>query len=270
MKVFDFATIPYDNRSLQINTRIQGIMQYGFSWQQEMKAQADIVARLEKVLNNKYILLKNVTLSELGLTIPLILLGPQGVAVIQPCAQKGIFRAKEDRWETMDNRQRKFVPAKENLIAQTAKLARGFAQYLHNHGYPLEVNSILMLTNPGTHIETQRPSVRILLIDAITRFASRMTQSPPVMSAEDGSAIQELIAAATQKPEAPPKTETPPREPVVSDAVTQSVDQKFTNMLAPIQKRIRFTKKQWLFLGAFFIIEVLVLLGFLFFIVLTA
>jgi hypothetical protein len=49
---------------------------------------------------------------------------------------------------------------------------------------PVEIEPVLIAADPGIHIETTRPAVRVLMIDGIKSFVSNLALGQPVMSSE--------------------------------------------------------------------------------------
>jgi len=264
MKTIDFSSIPYDSENISFGDRIQGMMQYGFSWPKEMKSQEVVSNAFEKVLGSNYTLLRNVTLIEEKITFPMILVGPQGVMVIYNSPVAGVYQAKGEGWAIMDTRAKKFKPVKPNLVTRTALLAKQLQSFLAEAGYSVEVGNVLALTNPGSHVETQRSIVRVILIDALERFASRYMQEDQILSKEDMYQIAEILNQATipQEDESLPE-ESEPRQ-------INQVESQITQTLTSIQSKLNFSRRQWILLGAFAIADVLVLIIFVLFILFTA
>lgn len=269
MKIFDFSPIPYSGGSLSLDQRVRGMLKFGFSWITEMKSQEIVIQSLERFLNNKFTLLRNVPLPGVGITIPFLLIGPHGISVICNSVVKGLFRVNGDSWEGLDNRSHKFLPVTPNLITRTSLMTRAVIYFLKDRGYEIDAQGILVFTNPGMNVETERPNVRILQVDAIERFGARLAQSQPLIPSEDVDTLKTVFETAFEE-EKKAKEEKVNPSPDYSQKVTNNVDKGFNSILSPIQKRMNFSAKQWLLLGAFVIVEIIVLLGFLLFIVVTA
>jgi hypothetical protein len=262
MKVLDYSPIPFDGGKLSFQDRIKGTFQLGFTWISEMKSQEVLIAHLNRVLDKQFTLLRNVPLPDGGVTIPLILLGPHGVTVIYNSPLRGIYRAQGDSWEIMDNRMRNFKPTKPNLIRRTLLMAQAFENFLKKREYEFATNGILVFTDPGIHVNTMRSEVRIILMDAIERFGTGFLQAEQVMTIENVRAIINTIETALQPEEEPDES----AKVVPHQQVAQTVDSGFLQFMEPLQKRMRFSSRQWILVGAFLIIDVLVLIGFLIFI----
>lgn len=266
MKVLDYSPIPFDGGNLSFQDRIKGIFQLGFTWISEMKSQEVLITNLNRVLDQRFTLLRNVPLPDGGVTIPLILLGPHGVTVLYNSPLRGIYRAQGDSWELMDNRMRNFKPTRPNLIRRTTLMAQAFDNFLKQSGFDKGTDGILVFTDPGIHVNTMRPGVRIILMDAIERFGTGFLQAEQVMNIDDVRAIINTIETALQPEDEPEES----AKVVPHQQVADSVDSGFLKAMEPLQKRMRFSRRQWILLGTFVIIDVLVLIGFLIFILISA
>ena len=263
MKVIDHSPIPFETGSISLQDRLRGVMKFGFSWIPEMKSQEVVQAMLGRLLDDGFTLLKNLTLPGAEITIPLILVGPHGVNVMYNSYLRGVYRANEEDWGVMDNRSKGFKSAKPNLVMRTKLMARAVETFLNDAGYKVENESVLVFTNPGIHVDTQRPAVRVLLFDALERFGARLSQSRRILAPEDVRAVVNALETRPQTAEeVASKTTSKP-------SVTETADEKFSQVLQPIQKRMNFSKRQWILLGAFVVIDIIVLILFLFFILLS-
>jgi hypothetical protein len=266
MKILDYSPIPFDGGKLPLQERLKGITRFGFSWVAEMKSQERVIENLGRFLDNSFTILRNVPLPEGEGIIPLILLGPQGIVVIYNSPLRGIYRATGDSWEIMDNRLRNFKATRPNLITRTLVLTRAFNTFLNQKGYAIEINGVLVFTDPGIHVNTTRSDVRVILMDAIERFGAQLAAEKPVMDVEDVRAIihsLEVVIKPKEEPEAEPKV-------VPHYQVAQSVDDKFNQAISPLQKKLNFNRRQWILLSAFVVVDVVVLVLILLYVVFTA
>jgi hypothetical protein len=66
--------------------------------------------------------------------------------------------------------------------------------YLRDRGFQLpEIEAVLVFTNPRTHVDTAKPSVRIVLADAIDHFSSNLQQFQPIMDLDDIKEISKSL-----------------------------------------------------------------------------
>jgi hypothetical protein len=266
MKILDYSPIPFNGGKLPLQERLKGITRFGFSWVSEMKSQEVVIENLGRLLDNRFTILRNVPLPEEVVTVPLILLGPPGIVVIYNSPLRGIYRATGDSWEIMDNRQRNFKATRPNLVTRTLMMTRTFNNFLNQKGYAIETEGVLMFTDPGIHVNTTRSDVRVILMDAIERFGARFLQERSVMDVEDVRSIIHALEVAMQPQE---ETEAEPKI-VPHQQVAQNVDDKFSQAISPLQKKVNFSRRQWVLLGVFLFVDILVLVGILLFVILTA
>lgn len=189
MKIIDKTPLVNEKGELGILQRFQGMFKYGFNWPTELEAQKAIVTFFDRQLEKGYTLIRNVTLGASGITVPMILLGPPGIFAIQVTYLRGRFEAKGNAWNEESGGG--YRPAGVNLIQQTSRMAAAVKAFIERQGVKLPVNvePVLIAANPGLHVESSKPAVRIVLIDGVRSFVSGLSTSPPVLSAE---AIHEL------------------------------------------------------------------------------
>ena len=203
MKIID--TTPFKGPDGQISAvdRVRAIAKYGSSWYSDVQAQDATAALLGRQLDRTYTLLVNALLPGTDVFMPLVLVGPPGVYLIYVTNERGVFRAKDDEWGSLDGER--FTPAKVNLLTRTSRLAQALQKFLEKQGIPLVVEPVLMAMNPGTHIDSVRPLIRVVMSDAVERFAIGVTQASRTLSLETAAAVVDRI----QKPRAVQKAGAP-------------------------------------------------------------
>lgn len=205
MKIIDKT--PYLNKNGTIGPleRIQGTFALGTNWYADMQGQNDVIAALGKYLDNKYVLLRNPILpGSQDVRLPLILSGPPGVFLLNVTSVRGMFRAKGEEWGTITSDH--FKPLRPNLVTLTARFSQGLQKFLERQGVinMLTVEPILLATNPGAHVDTVRPLVRVVMSDALERFAVSINQARALLSPEDAQLIiDRLLTPKVIKKEAP-------------------------------------------------------------------
>jgi hypothetical protein len=147
------------------------------------------------------------------ITLPLVLISPQGVQLILASPARGIFRAKGESWLSFSQRGRRFRPAKPNLQSRALAFTQALLAYIQNQGVPLpEIEPILVFSDPRTHVDSVDPETRIVLADGIRHIATSLEKAPVIMDRED---IQNISRLLTQPPRDAvlPDRETPLPEP---------------------------------------------------------
>ena len=169
-----------------------------------MKGQEQVIGVLERILDNKFVLARNPILpGSQDVRLPLVLSGPPGVFLLNVTNMRGMFRAKGEEWGTISGDH--FKPLKPNMISLTARYCQGLQKFLERQGVMnmLTAEPILLATNPGMHVDTIRPLVRVVMSDALERFAVSVSQARALQSPEDAQLIiDRLITPKTITKEA--------------------------------------------------------------------
>lgn len=280
MKVFDKTPFQDQQGNINIISRIQGTLKYGMNWFPELEAQKSVVAQLDRLLDKGYVLIRNFTLPDSDIIIPLILIGPGSLSVILVTPARGHFEAKGAEWNTVNNGVS--IPAKRNLIDLLSKLARAFQRYLqiNNINIPMQVEPVLIASDPGANVESVRPAVRVVRSDAIKQFANTINQSSPVLRVEQVLVSADLIIEPQPKSkEKPPEPEIPVETPASraqaifnasesaesaakpAPAVQQARPAKQALPDQPVRKAPAISRNQIVLLTALGLVECCILLG---------
>ena len=94
MKLIERSSITGEIQTPNFFDRIQGIVRYGLSWDNDRKAQDFLIQQLRNSLDSKHTLIRNVPLTGSSMPLPITLLSPSGFRLIYPTGIKGIFRVK--------------------------------------------------------------------------------------------------------------------------------------------------------------------------------
>jgi len=227
-----------------------------------------VLARFQRGLDNRFIMLRNHQLEKLGPPFPPILVGPAGLAVLNISQEKGFFKAKDDSWWRMNKNSHRFDPARPNLIKQSQEYAKKLAMLLDVRGkvHP-EVTPILIFANPGVNIETINPAIRIVLMDGIDSLISTFLKSEEVLRPIQINYLAETLEVMANPEKAIPKGEgedffgqdlilpdkkTPPKPPAIP--VPTEIP------IPPVEEKLQLSSKQWIILGVLLIITIVVLL----------
>jgi hypothetical protein len=244
----------------------------------DYRAEEQVATHLSKYLDHKYILLRNVFLPSLDAPVPLILIGPPGIFVIAASAVKGVYRAKDDTWAIMDEKDRQFEPARPNLVQRTLAMKQAMESFLTNTRFrDVELQAILVCTSTKVHVGSVRPAVRIVMTDGLERFTGNLIQSGGLLTNAD---VKELAAAVRQLE--PSLAEPADRE--IRDAFAFiEQPQKSTRQFRPPQvqpvltpklvsasNKFRLTTGQWIFVGVMLMIEIVMVMAIILFILRTS
>jgi nuclease-like protein len=146
--------------------------------------------------------------------IPMILLGPTGIYVIEVSYLRGRYEAKGDSWNVESGDQ--YKPAPVNLIQRTQRMARALQVYIERQGVkvPAPIESVLIAGDPGLHIESVRPAIKVMMIDGIKTFVNGLATGRPVMSNEQAHDFADrIVTPRLKKDEAVAPAPEPEPEP---------------------------------------------------------
>lgn len=221
MKIIDKTLFQDADGKISFSGRMQGSLKYGFDWYSEVEAQKIVIGQLDRSLEKGFVLIRNFTLPNSDIVIPIILIGPGGVWVIYVTNIKGQFEAKGDQWNTLINDRPQ--PASVNLLSIVTRLARALQIYLDRQKMelPAPIEPVLIAANPGAHIDSMRPVMRVVLSDAVKQFAISLLQTRPILRTEFIHELADRIIEPLP-PEAPP--EQAPK-PVPASPVSANPDQ---------------------------------------------
>lgn len=227
-------------------------------------AQESVLNALQRVLDNRYYVLQNVNLEGMEEPIPLVVVGPSGVRVIHPSGIKGVFRAKEDVWEKLDDRFHRFQLARPNMLAQTKFMATALGASLKSQELDLDsIEPVLIFTDPGTHVDAVRPAVRIVLADALERFVAGLVQSQGLFDEADVDRIAEAVLGQAPPPQ---KKESliPERDFFSFQDLPEDKPRKISRVIVDksepdFLKRIPFSRRQWAILGMLALFNIIIL-----------
>jgi hypothetical protein len=277
MRTIDFNQ--YKNRFVKL---VQGVS--ALFHRDEVQAEQMALGVLDKLLDRRFVAFRNVLLQPRQPIIPLILVGPAGICVVNWTHEKGVFRASENTWEKMDSRTQAYAPTKINLITQTATMATDVDNFLaivfpdksgeiQTGGVKIpEVETALFSLNPGAHIDSTRPAVRLVLSDGVGRFAASILQSEIAMDSEQIRQISEAIMSAipgwedithrkdyfTLKESAKKKTRKPVMSPEMANELA-TIGQEEPEIIRKVSSKASFNRRQWVMLGILLVVNIIAL-----------
>jgi|GEM_PF-1753381 len=216
MKIFNFYSKEQGEQKKPSDDALTKLLQQvgsslGISKYRKQRSYDVIKPRLQSVLDDHFALLCDYPLPDVDVHVPLILVGPPGVQVLYPSALRGIYRAKGRSWYMMNDRKHQFEPVKENPVALTDMLAQALRKFLRQRGVELDdVEPVLLFTDPGVHVDIANPVVRIVLHDAIQKFAAGQMQAPALIDEQSVDGIITLITHSSRLAAEEPDEHTPP------------------------------------------------------------
>lgn len=203
MKHIDKTPYRSETGEISIINRVQGMLKYGMTWYDRVKAQDTIAEILGRQLGGQFVLFQHITLPETEIDLPLVLLGPPGVYLINALHERGIYMAREDEWGTLTGET--FVPVRINQVKRAITMAKVLQVYFDRLGQKgFQVEPVVMAADPGLHIDSTRPAVRIVMSDAIDRFALSLIQARPIFDINTVAELERVILTGKSKQAAAP------------------------------------------------------------------
>ena len=184
-----------ENAECGIMAQISGFLA-GNSGVADKKATEVLIPMLNGLLDDRFTLIMNYPIPGEDVEIPMLLVGPSGLHAIYPFSKRGIYRAKDNIWHEMNNRSRSFEPARTNLIS----LSMGFGIAVEKFLKPLQlidtaVESVIMFSNPGIHVDFMRSHTRMVLRDGIEQYANSLNHMPEIYAPDR---VNSIVSALTK------------------------------------------------------------------------
>lgn len=265
MKTIDLTPYQSDSPILSALKPFQAILKHGFSWYQSRRSQEELISSLNDVLSDECVLLRNVNLPRISTPIPLILLAPAGITVINPKNKSGYYRAEGKKWEVM-GRGDEYQPAPNNLIRETWIFQKTVEGYLKRHKFKApNLKGALIFVSPETDVESISPIVKVLRADGIKNFARQIAIAKPAFSDLDFKNVLKLLThprlpKAERKPGKPQEKASP--QPEVQET---PLEETLNSLIASVN----FDQREWIIIGILLILVIIVLIALITLIVLT-
>ena len=231
MKIIDKTPLLNEKGELGLLQQVQGMFKFGFNWPNELAAQKAIITFFEHNLEKGYTLIRNITLGASGIMVPLILLGPTGIYVIHVTYLRGRYEVRGNEWNEASGEG--YKPASINLIQRTTRMANAVKAFIERQGVklPVSIEPVLIAGDPGLHIESVRPAIKVLMIDGIRSFVSGVVNGKPVLRIEAVHEFTErIINPRSPKKEA--RASTAPERQAITDQKTQPPSQEVSRARA--------------------------------------
>jgi len=268
MRTIDLSKFQDESGGTNILKTIQGVLSYGWSWQQSRKSQEELAEILETVLGNDCVLLRDVNIPKVGRPIPLVLITPAMLLVINPKTQQGFFRAEGKRWEEL-GRDDEYRLAPTNLIRETWLYQKTIEGYLKQHNFSAPTDrGVMIFVSPETVVESIRPRVRVIQADGIRNFARELAISKPVFSDMDFRSAVKLLT----DPRLPDKTKKKKVAPELLEPVETELDETMAIVdenINKVTRKINFTRREWVVVALLVVGVIVVLIALIMMVIFT-
>ncbi len=240
-------------------------------------AEDAIIARFMRGLDNRFVMLHNLPAEGSGDRLPAILIGPTGVVLLNVSNAQGYFRAKEDTWWEMSKTTHRFNPARPNLIKQSQEYSEQLAAILdkRERAHP-EIVPVLVFANPGVHVETSNPAMRIVLMDGVENLIGDIMNSEEVLAPNEVNFLADTLDIIGNPAKAIPMGEGEDffgrdlLEPEQKASFSLPKIKLPTRVsLPPVEEKLKFSPRQWLIIEILMVLVILVLVGGIIYVLVT-
>ncbi len=223
---------------------------------------------LQNRLDHRFVCLRNFYLPDIYPPPAFILIGPQGITLLRISMLKGIFRAAGESWEELDTRSKKFSPAKINLLLETQRMADMLDTELsRKHPDLPKTEAVIYFPNPGAHVDTEQPVIRILLADALDRFLSGILTKASI--AGNGCDRKNYAMRCSKREFCATSNDARTdkgdifslHEPQKKKSPKATLFPKPALKEPGVLKTLQFSKRQWVFLGLMIFVNIIILVA---------
>ena len=232
--------------------------------------QEEFAEALNRVLDHRFTLLCDVRLDGVDEPIPHILVGPAGIWVIFHSNEKGVFYARESGWAGLDGKTGEFRSIRPNPITSSLRKTAALREELDKQGIQCpQIEAVLHFSDPGAHVQTEKPAVRIVLIDGLERFIQNILTAPGLLDANTieqivtallGVTTQELLFPSGEIRDQYSMSEPPaPKKPAEPLRIAQ-ISRAEPGFIQSLSSKLPFTRRQWTLLAILLVANVIILL----------
>jgi hypothetical protein len=194
MKLIDLSKPRIDAAANPVIRWLNNVFTGGKTKQEELEAQEEVMAVLERTLGDDFTLIREITLPGLGTPIPVALVGPPGIFVLYTSSVKGTFRARGDAWLKLDD-SGNMKNASPNLPNLTRLYAEAIRKFLAQNEFPgAEIEAVLLFSQPEAFVENIKAPIRMVMCDGIESYSASLRLLNPIFSPEERVAVVRLLS----------------------------------------------------------------------------
>ncbi|MCC7130010.1 MAG: hypothetical protein B6D39_05565 [Anaerolineae bacterium UTCFX2] len=243
----------------------------------KLSARDYLIQNLRGVLDNRFHMVCEACLDEKKDALPLILLGPTGIWVILTADAKGVFRIHEAVWEELQSKRGGYKTVYPNPITVGLEKTQELLDYLTSRGISVpSIEPAVFFSDPGAHIETSKPAVRIIPMDALQRFIITVFRSPVVFDEDEVQLIIDELVCEQEDAEISPVAEITdiytmrdlpePKKPAEPSKLALMAREE-PALIRRIAQRFPFTRQQWILLAVLLVVNIIILVWLVFVVV---
>ncbi len=174
----------------------------GPNWQEQFQTEDAIIDTFANLLDDDYILFVNLQLLEDGPDADLLLFGPNGVWSIEFIHAEGEYKAQGDDWLRYDEAAGDYVAVEHSPIVAARDNAGAVYEYLHSKDLPVPwVNPVFILTQPNITAYTENTAIATVRPGEVDQFIQQdILELEPVMDETDVQQVFNVLRPFTNAP----------------------------------------------------------------------
>src|SRR5215467_15215619 len=145
-----------------------------------------------KSLSNDYLLLSHLALPDYGGDIDHLLIGPNGLFVIEVKSYSGYVRCNQDQWAVKTRRMNSLSKqAKRNSMALRSAIASLYSGKRIAVPY---VTPLLVFANPEARLRLRQPTIAVLRLHEVAEFIRNYTPKRQITPEERRRIVHHLVS----------------------------------------------------------------------------
>jgi hypothetical protein len=142
---------------------------------------------------------------------------------------------------------------------------------------PIKVEAGVLFSDPGIHVETSHPTVRLVLVDSLDRFLAGLAQNRTRLGQEETDRLCGLLSATVPEGASTPQTIQQDAFSFVDEKIQQPKPESIPEPVKRAEKaaldqlkKVPFSSKQVIMLSALVLVNIIILIGFVVYILLNS
>ncbi len=175
---------------ISIGNMLRATTTRGSQWQRELAGEDRVAEALGKLLDDRFILIRNVVLPGDKYDLDMVLVGPTGVWEFEVVHFTGLVNT-ENGWMCWDFTQGSVRPIPRELSERTQGKATLLANYLSAQGLAVDVNQATILSTPGAPREFTIPGLQVVFVEDLRGFIQTALE---LLKPATSVAVEQIVA----------------------------------------------------------------------------
>ena len=148
---------------------VRATVQRGGQWERERKGEDRVSAALSQLLDDKYVLIRNLVLPGEKYDLDMILVGPAGVWEFEILHFTALVNT-ENGWMCWDFNQNGVRPIPREIGERAQAKAASLANFLAQQGLTVEVNQAVILSTVGAPRDFSIGAMQLIFVEELKGF----------------------------------------------------------------------------------------------------